>query len=289
MLTRDTLRKTSGALALAVGLTALAAASAANAVTSISSSGYGLGVDLTVLGFLPVTLEPLASASGSSPPGPYNSTNSVLLLNTSLGLAPVGSLQTGTATLTGSASSPFTPTPTGTASGTVNNLSGLTLLSLLGTELGVSATTISSTSSVSGSGALSAFGSTTIEDLVINGTAVGSTITVGGAGAVNPGIDDVIFNSGGLEIELNRQTPSGNGITSDGITTDALYIDFSNFALGTGLLNGDIILGQSQANIVGPAQALPEPGAWALMLVGFAGLGGALRARRRLASMRVAT
>jgi hypothetical protein len=67
------------ALAIAAGLTLVAAP--AGAVTSISSSGYGLGIDLTVLGFLPVTLGPIASDSGSSPPGPYSGSNSVLSLN----------------------------------------------------------------------------------------------------------------------------------------------------------------------------------------------------------------
>jgi len=278
------------ALAVAAGLTLVAAP--AGAITSISSSGYGLGIDLTVLGFLPVTLGPIASDSGSSPPGPYSGSNSVLSLNSSLGLgsalSPLGSLQLKTGLLTGSASSPFMPTPTGTGTGTVDNITSLNMVAVLVKELGISATTISSTSNVSGSGSLEAFGSTTIEDLVISGTSIGSTIKVGATAAVNPAPDDVIFDAGGLEIELNRQTFTGaDGATStaDGITTDALYIDFNNFALGTGLVDGDIVVGESQASIFGPpTPVLPEPGTWALMLVGFAGLGAALRARRRTAS-----
>jgi hypothetical protein len=282
------------ALAVAAGLT-LVAAPPAGAVTSISSSGYGLGVNLTVLGFLPATLGPIASDSGSSPPGPYSGSNSVLSLNTTLGLgsalSPLGSLQVGTGVLTGSASSPFMSAPTGTGTGTVNNITSLNMVAALVKELGITATTISSTSNVSGAGSLQAYGSTTIEDLVISGTAVGSTITVGASGAVNPTVDDTIFDSGGLDIVLNMQVPTGaNGPTSmaDGITTDALYIDFTNFALGTGVLNGDVVVGESQAGILG-SPVIPEPGTWALMLVGFAGLGAALRARRRTASASAAT
>jgi len=288
-------RARKGALVLAVSLTAIVTASSAAAVTSISSSGYGLGVDLTVLGFLPVTLGPIASASGASPPGPYNATNSVLTLNSTLGVGSIlDGLSVNTGVLTGSASSPWTPTPTGTGTGTVNGLTSLTLSSLLGSELGISATTISSTSSVSGSGSLEAFGSTTIEDLVISGSAVGSTITVGGTVAVNPPVDDVIFDAGGLEIELNRQVLTGaNGPTStaDGITTDALYIDFNSFLLGTNLVSGDITVGESEAAITGPPTTgvIPEPGTWGLFLAGFAGLGAALRVRRRAASTSAAT
>jgi len=276
------------ALVVAAGLTLVAAP--AGAVTSISSGGYGLGIDLTVLGFLPVTLGPIASDSHTSPPSPYGGSDSVLSLNSTLGLgaalSPLGSLQVKTGILTGAASSPFAPTPTGTGSGTVNNITSLNMISGLVKQLGISATTISSTSNVSGFGSLEAFGSTTIEDLVISGTAIGSTITVGASAAVNPTPDDVIFDAGGLEIELNRQVFTGADgplSTADGITTDALYIDFSNFALGTGLVNGDIVVGESQASIFG-APVLPEPGTWALMLAGFAGLGAALRSRRRTVS-----
>jgi hypothetical protein len=209
-------------------------------------------------------------------------------------LSPLGSLQLKTGLLTGSASSPFMPTPTGTGTGTVNNITSLNMIAGLVKELGISATTISSTSSVSGSGSLEAFGSTTIEDLVISGTAIGLTpITVGATAAVNPAPDDIIFDSGGLEIELNRQVTTGaDGPTStaDGITTDALYIDFTNFALGTGLVNGAVVVGESQAGIMGPPSlVIPEPGTWALMLAGFAGLGASLRARRRTASAHAST
>lgn len=277
---QNLLKKSSSALAVAVGLTVLVAAPQANAVTNISSSAYGLDANLSILSLVGVGVGPVAVASGTAPPA-YNNSQTVASLSSTTTLVPLESLVVTTGVLTASASSPFatlTSTPTGTATATVNGLS-LNLGSTLSSILGVSATTVTSTSSVSGSGFLNATGSTSLENLLINGSAIGSPISL--SGTVMPSANDIVFNSGGLLIELNRQVPAGNGTTSDGITTDAIYIDFTNFILGTGLLNGDIIVSQSQADILGSAQAVPEPGVWALMLIGFAGLGVAMRARRR--------
>lgn len=271
-----------------VGAMALAASPAA-AVTGISSSGQGLVVNLDVLTILPVSLD-LGDSGVGTAPGPYSLSNSFLSATASanieigsvilpIKIGAVNVTTAGTNDISGSASSGFMPVLTGTGTGTISDLSSLDVSSLLdGTQLGISATTLSSTSTVTGFGSLDAFGASTIENLniIVNGTALSFTVT----GAP----DQVIFDTGGLLIELNRQVLTGaNGpaSTADGITTDALYIQFSNFLLGTNLLNGNIDLGQSFASITGPAGPAPEPGAWALMLTGFAGMGAALRMRRR--------
>ncbi len=128
---------------------------------------------------------------------------------------------------------------------------------------------------------LAASGLTTLEDLNISGTAVGGTLLVGAN--LTPAPNDVIFGNGTsvLEIILNAQTGAGDGLTSDGITTDAIEIIFRGLLVDANALTGTIVIAQSQAGIFGPAGPAPEPGAWALMLTGFAGMGAALRMRRR--------
>ncbi len=273
---------TAGVLALA--------ASPAGAVTSISSSSYGVSVDLSILSLVDVGLLPVAPASGTAP-APYSAFNQVLSVTSSTSLIALPLVTSGldlnTGLITDTASSGFMPITSGTANSTIDDLtSNLGLSVSLGpllpptitSVLNISATTISSTSSVSGSGVLSATGLTTLEDLNISGTAVGGSLVAGLT--ATPSANDVIFNSLGLEIILNAQTKTGDGITSDGITTDAIEVIFSDFLLNGNLLNGDVVIGQSNADIFGLAAA-PEPATWALMLTGFAGLGAMLRARRR--------
>lgn len=278
---------------ITAGILALAASPATAAKdTMISSSGDGLDVSVTltppILPPIVVGIGPLASASGSAP-GPYNSTNSVVTLDAITSIGGLLNFGDGTGVLTGTASSPFMPTPTGTGIGTLAETGGVAdtfgLFSLLGSPLlEISADTISSTSDVSGFGSfLTATGQSTITDLTISGSLLGAPITI--SGTINPTVNDVIFNSGGILIELNKQVVTGAGgfkSTGESITTDALYIQISNLAdsalLGTDLLSADIAVGQSFAGIT---QVLPEPSAWALMLTGFAGLGAALRVRRR--------
>jgi hypothetical protein len=275
---------TAGVLALA--------ASPAGAVTSISSSSYGVSVDLSILSLVDVGLLPVAPASGTAP-APYSAFNQVLSVTSSTSLIALPLVTSGldlnTGVITDTASSGFMPFTSGTANSTIDNLaSNLGLSVSLGplvppvitSVLNISATTISSTSSVSGSGVLSATGLTTLEDLNISGTAVGGSLVAGLT--ATPSANDVIWNTGGLEIILNAQTPLAgeNGTTSEGITTDAIEVIFSDFLLNGNLLNGDVVIGQSNADIFGLAAA-PEPATWALMLTGFAGMGAALRVRRR--------
>jgi hypothetical protein len=271
---------TAGVLALS--------ASPAGAGDKITSSSYGASVDLSILSLVDVGLLPVAPASGSAP-APYSNTNTVASLTSSTSLIAIPLVTSGldlnTGLITDTASSGFPPAVSGTANSTINNLSsnlGLTtgIIPITVSVLDISATTISSTSSVSGSGVLSATGLTTLEDLNISGTAVGGTIEAGAN--LTPAANDVIFNAGGLEIILNAQTKTGDGITSDGITTDAIEVIFNDFLLNGDLLNGDVVIGQSMADIEGRA-SVPEPAAWALMLTGFAGLGAMLRMRRRKA------
>jgi hypothetical protein len=75
---------------------------------------------------------------------------------------------------------------------------------------------------------------------------------------------------------LNQQIPDTT--ETAGITTNAIAINFTNFAVGPNHVNGAVDIGQSMASIA----IIPEPATWAMMLAGFAGLGFAgYRASRK--------
>lgn len=238
---------------------ALVATPAGAAVTSISSSAYVLGIDLTIAG-ISVSPGPVIPAYGSSPPV-YNVQNSVASFNIP------GLIDSGVAGA--SAFSLLPPTPSGGASALITDFS-----LFIGPLLDISGTEVGSSSSVSGTGTPTASASTTIDNLAISGLVIGSTpITVTGSPAPNTVILD--NSTIGLEIVLNQQTPDLS--ETAGITTDAISIIFSNFPYGLGVVNGDIDIAGSSASIV----ATPEPATWAEMLAGFAVLGFLMRGRRK--------
>jgi hypothetical protein len=70
-----------------------------------------------------------------------------------------------------------------------------------------------------------------------------------------------------LAVILNQQIPDTT--ETAGITTNAIAIDFNNFAVGPNHVSGAVDIGQSMASF----GLIPEPATWAMMLLGFAGLG----------------
>lgn len=255
--------------------------SAASAQTA-SSSGFALDVNQTVtatgVATVNVDIGPLAQTSGTAPPD-FNVSNSVASVNQSVDLTS-GPLVISETLSTGLLSSNSTGTATGAqATATINNLS-LGLASSISTLFNISATTIQSFSQANTVGGFDASGTTTIEGLTLGGTLFGA-LTFDGSLFVNPAANTVLFNAGGLSIILNEQILSANGIT-----TNAINIGFTNFPIGTGIQNGNIILAQTQASATaGMGGAVPEPGTWAMMLLGFGGMGVALRRRRKLTTI----
>jgi hypothetical protein len=251
---------------------ASSSAYAANANESVSTAGIVTAN---------VNVGPIAPSGGSAPP-PYNNSASVASLSDSAGLTTgllgvTQGLQTGILTSNSNGSSTG-----GEATATVNNLA-LTLgtSQLLSSLLNLSATTIQSYSQANSVGGLDASGSTTIEGLVITGSVLAG-LTIDGSLFVNPAPNTVLLSLDGLSIILNEQTALGDGITSAGISTNAIHLAFDGFPLGTSLANGDIIIGHSQALAsLGQPSGVPEPSSWAMMLIGFGATGLALRRRRQ--------
>jgi hypothetical protein len=245
-----------------------------------SSSGYAVDVDQTVnVPILPdvnVGIGPLASASGSAP-APYDTTNTVLSVNNNAALI-AGLLGINQQLQTSVLITNVNGTATGAeATSTVNDLS----LSIAGLAslFNLSATTIQSYSQANSVGGLDASGTTTIEGLNLGGTLLGALL-IDSSLFVNPAPNTILFSGGGLSIILNEQIALGDGLTSIGIETNAIHIGLDNFLLGTGLVDGDIIIGHSQAfATIAQAAAVPEPSTWAMMLLGFGAIG--FRMRRR--------
>ena len=249
-----------------------------------SSSGYALGAheNVSAGGTVTATVNvgPLAQSSGSAPPS-YNDTNSVASVSqtanlTSGVLGVTQGLQTGI--LTSSASGTSTQAQ---ATATVNNLNlSLSEGQLLASLLGLSATTIQSSSQANSIGGLDASGSTIIEGLTLSGSVLGG-LSINGSLYANAAPNTVLLSIDGLSIILNEQTLFGDGTTSTGISTNAIDVVFNHFALGTDILNGNVIIGHSEAFAsLGQAAAVPEPATWAMILFGFVSIGVAMRRRK---------
>lgn len=245
--------KAVGALAVSACLGGtLAATPASAAVTSITSSSTVLDIALTVLG-APFDIGPLFPVAGTAPPA-YSLSNGAASYSLSTGGI---SLTTG---LLSDTASGDTGTGTGTATSSIANfdgsakLGGITFLSLV-------ASAIDSTSMVDSTP--SATGSTTFAGATL--TILGHSYTI----PVNPTVNDVIFDSGDLSIILNQQI--ADPTESAGITTNAIAINFTGFPLGLNLVNGTVDVAQSYASI--DVSTIPETSTWAMMLLGFAGLG----------------
>ena len=270
----------------------LSVSSTAALAQQASSSAYAVGANenVSAAGAVTATVNvgPLAPSSGAAPPS-YNNSNSVASVSQNAALTTglqsvTQGLQTGI--LTSNANGTSTAAQ---STATVNNLQlSFSDAQILTTLLGLSATTIQSTSQANSIGGLDASGSTTIEGLTLFGLLLGGT-TINGSLFVNPAPNTVLLSIDGLSIILNEQTMLGDGVTSTGISTNAIDIVMNNFPLGTSLANGNIIIGHSQALAsLGQPAAVPEPATWAMMLLGFCGVGAAMRRRRKAPLMQLA-
>lgn len=276
-----------GVSAVVIGM--IVAAQPAAAATAITSSAFGLSTNLGLLGLVGVSIAPVAPVSGAAVPA-YDTSNSVASINQTLALGvPVlaavrESVSTGV--LLSTASSTLPTSAYGTATSTVDQLA-----TQLSTKLAlvpaidifsIGATTVRSTSSVFGNGSLSVLGTSRIEGLTVSGSALGELV-IDGSAFVNPLPNTVLFDLLGLRVILNEQITSGDDVASLGLVTNAIHVYFTSFLVGGGVLNGDIVVADSTADITGGAMGpLPEPAIWAQLITGFGLVGAGMRRRRRV-------
>lgn len=253
----------------------------AQAAVTFSSDAYDVGVHVNA-GSVAVATADAGRVSGSAGQA-YNISGGVASVNNNATLAgnatatATQSLQTGL--VSSNARSDGASGNSAAASASLANVSfGMSnqLLGALSADglLNLGANTISSmtTVGIDGSG-LYGFGSSSLAGLTLTGSLLGSAID--GSAYSSPTANTVLLSLAGLKVILNEQIRSATG---DGLAmqTNAVHIALNDYALNGSLLNGDIILGHSAAQVAG----VPEPASWAMMIVGLGAIGAAMRRRR---------
>ncbi|MBU3078898.1 choice-of-anchor P family protein [Sphingomonas quercus] len=269
----------------------------AAAVVTSSSSAYGVKANVNVLANVLDLKAGIGSTSGSAP-GAYDKSNTVAKVTAGTNLTtrvfgvPVVNAKVGigTGVITTRAKSDVPNAVNASASATVDNLGvNFTPLNLLGLDLvslNVGARAITSTTQVGvGPDGLWGSGSSDLAGLNITGGLLG-LLKLDFSALAHAGPNTAI-NLGAISLILNEQQQT---ITDDSISffTNALRITLTDYALNGHLLNGNIIVGHSEARISGyvppvvtpPAAAVPEPATWAMMILGFGMVGFGARQRR---------
>ncbi len=275
----------------------------AMAVTTVSSSAYGISVNLQLASLAAVGIGPIAGVGGSTTGPSYSFDGTVASLTAqnytlgTVGIPPLNIvtissiLNIGTGLLETSAiGGPLPASQTAGATASVNNLAlSLSTLTSLGVGLPIlslGADTLTSSADVNGTP--NAFGDASINGLTLS--IAGVPITIGANAFVNaaPNTDLLGFLNlnaiSGLSIIVNEQIET-SGPGTAGITVNALHLIFNDFLIGTRLLKGDIVISHSEA-LISDAVAVPEPATWLQMIAGFVAVGWmARRSRRRVAAV----
>lgn len=273
------------------GLLFLAVSGSGHAlVITGGSSSYALGVNLTVNALLipPLTLGvgPLPTSAGFAP-DPYYVTNSALAISLDAGLVNLttGLLETAAASnLDGMPGDKIA-----IADARVHGLGLGVLTGLLG-GIGLNTGEIDALAYVGGDyGSLYAGGSSYLANASLNALLISLGLSV--TAAPNTHVDVLgLLGLLGLSVILNEQIVTGDGVSSIGMTVNAIHIGFHDFLAGLGLINGDIVISHSEAwmeavpDYIPPTApgnfSVPEPGTLALTALAAAALA---RSRRRAA------
>ncbi len=226
------------------------------------SDAHGVEVNLSaVSGLFGLSVGPAAVAAGIAPGAYHQSATLATLSGDTIGVASLN-----TALLSSIADSNVDGTPGSRATSAMAEVNGLNLrvvpgLVLTPDLLHLSATTIRSTAQVTGDvGALAAAGGFFIEGL---------TLTIAGIGNVvvdaNAAPNTVVIDALGIRIVANEQILGGDGLTSRSLTANALHISISGLS---NVVNGDIVVAHSYAQMSIPAPASASCAALALCVLG---------------------
>ncbi|MGC1272142.1 MAG: PEP-CTERM sorting domain-containing protein, partial [Planctomycetaceae bacterium] len=126
-------------------------------------------------------------------------------------------------------------------------------------------------------------GSLFVEDLVISVLGV-EVANLNGVIAANTGVAINVPGITGLSILLNEQVVTGDGITSRGITTNAIHVSFDGAVIANlGGLSGELIVAHTAASLGASPAAVPEPSSLALLTLTGAAVVFGRRFRRQTA------
>lgn len=265
--------------ALLVALTGIQGAAAA-VVGAGSASAHALEVGLSAFsGNLSLSVGPLPAGVTVTAPPAGSKTDSVVSVSEQVSFKPgllssTFAIDLATGVLSAEAESTVDGSPgphNSSASASVNDLDfaigTLNLLGLISSAMvDLSAGTITSNASVTGTpGSFVASGGAVLEDAslsVADTSILGIGLGLGGNLVASPDPNLVILDALGITVTLNRQringVAGGSCAASDcHISVDAIALEFSDYLLGGSLLNGELVVGHSEASL----SAVPLPAA----------------------------
>jgi hypothetical protein len=199
------------------------------------------------------------------PGGPASDADLVVAVNENISLSAFGAGLRERINTTVIAASAMASATQATGTATVNNLAFS-----IGTDqsslLSITALRVESTSSATTS-PLDTTGTATITNLQLTGSVFGPSGTLIlspkqqlALAAGTPNI--VVFNQDGLKITLNRQvetvTRNANGTTTLALATDAIAVQFTDFAVGTGFKTGELLIASSSASATAVQPISPQ-------------------------------